>query len=146
MATTQNLDLYVTPSTDSTTTVREWIDRMAASDMDSNMQKIDAAYKELKDQCDTIPTVASDLSGAEAGQAADAQKTKEELDRLEQLIGHTGGGNIPVGDRVDEVKDGDLLYAKRGEVGISIPVEVLKEYIVGDIDITTLPDGDGVEY
>ena len=54
MATTKNLGLHVVPSTDTTTLVREWIDRMAASDEDSNMQKIDKAMGDIADALEEI--------------------------------------------------------------------------------------------
>ena len=122
MEKTTILGLYVTPSTDKTTPVRDWIDYMAASDKASNMQLIDQAIGELR-------------------------QTVQE-----------GGSQIPVGDEVDDVEDGDLLYAKRGDDGISISVKTLKEYIVGQIDAAldailngsgsgeSLPDGDEVSY
>lgn len=47
MAETSNLQLYVTPSSDVNTSLRTWVQNMAASDQNSNMQKIDSAYGSL---------------------------------------------------------------------------------------------------
>lgn len=47
MAETSNLKLYVTPSSDMTTSLMTWLHSMAASDKQSNMVKIDEAYAEM---------------------------------------------------------------------------------------------------
>lgn len=48
MAQTKNLKLYVTPTSDTTTKMMDWVQEMAASNIESNMVKIDAAYASLQ--------------------------------------------------------------------------------------------------
>lgn len=47
MAETANMKLYVTPSSDMSTSLMTWVQNMAASDKRSNMVKIDEAYAEM---------------------------------------------------------------------------------------------------
>lgn len=100
MATTPNLRLYVTPSEDTNITLMDWVRKIASSDADSNMMKLDRAYKELLEYRNSLPSVQIevDKSLAISGMAADAAVTGSRLQTLADQIAKitSSGGSVTV--------------------------------------------------
>lgn len=131
MATTPNLKLYVTPSSDTNTNVMDWVHKMAASDLDSNMVKLDNAYKTLYEnlvvaraQMQEILNshslqLQTDKSLSLPGYAADAQVVGSQIASLENAMEALVGAGFAVDTTLTEngkAADAKVVGDKLNEV------------------------------
>lgn len=100
MAQTENLKLYVTPTSDKSTKIMDWVQEMAASDIESNMVKIDAAYKTLLQSTNTNQSNISSVSSRVTTLEESASNLRIDVTGVQDSVGAlqvrttTNEGNI----------------------------------------------------